>query len=79
MKKRIAYLLLPSVSFFVVQATAQEEKTSSLYHEIIRLDSLLFDEGFNKCNFEVLSQMTSNDLEFYHDQGGITLGKELFL
>ncbi len=58
---------------------SQIEKTNELYKTIERLDSLIFDEGFNNCNFSNYNQIISDDLEFYHDIGGITSGKQDFL
>ncbi|HET6557899.1 MAG TPA: nuclear transport factor 2 family protein [Prolixibacteraceae bacterium] len=36
----------------------------------------VFWTGYNTCNLEVMSRFLSSDMEFYHDQGGITLGIE---
>ena len=47
--------------------------------EVLRLDSILFDVGFNQCMVEETAKIISEDFEFYHDQGGITKGKEDFL
>lgn len=58
---------------------AQLTPGSKVYREIVKADSLLFKEGFNNCNFEILKKITAEDLEFYHDQGGITFGKEAFI
>lgn len=52
-------------------STAQVSKKSSLFKELKQADSLMFKEGFNKCNYTALKQVLHKDLEFYHDQGGI--------
>ncbi|SDL31352.1 CubicO group peptidase, beta-lactamase class C family [Salinimicrobium catena] len=62
--------------FHVVNGSAQEK---DLHQKIMKMDSLLFEEGFNKCNMEALKKITAEDLEFYHDQGGIILGKSDFI
>jgi len=36
----------------------------------------LFWTGYNTCNLDLMSRFLSNDMEFYHDQGGIILGIE---
>lgn len=62
-----------------LQGFGQEKVGSPLYASMARLDSLLFDVAFNTCNQVQLAQLTSDNFEFYHDQGGITLGKENFV
>lgn len=57
----------------------QVEKDSDLYKKLKSRDSLLFDRGFNKCKISEFQDFVSNDLEFYHDQAGITTNKEDFL
>ncbi len=49
---------------------AQVSDTSSLFIELKRADSLMFNEGFNKCDFLVLNKILHKDLEFFHDQNG---------
>lgn len=46
-------------------------KSGGLYDTIVRLDSLLFD-AFNNRNQDKLMAFFSEDLEFYHDLGGLT-------
>ncbi|MCH4823623.1 nuclear transport factor 2 family protein [Gramella lutea] len=58
---------------------SQVAKDSDLYKELKSRDSLLFDRGFNKCKISEFQDFISNDLEFYHDQAGITTNKEDFL
>lgn len=55
---------------------AQVAKTSELYLSIQKMDSLLFTEGFNNCNYAALENVLANDLEFYHDKGGTQNKKE---
>ena len=38
------------------------------------LDAALFD-SYNKCDLEKFASFFVDDVEFYHDQGGLTLGK----
>lgn len=38
------------------------------------LDAALFD-SYNKCDLAKFSSFFVDDVEFYHDQGGLTLGK----
>ena len=41
---------------------------------IATLDAALFD-SYNRCDLEKFSSFFADDVEFYHDQGGVTLGK----
>lgn len=36
----------------------------------------LFWQGYNSCNMDLMDRFLADDLEFYHDQGGIILGPE---
>ncbi|ASW76260.1 hypothetical protein IQ37_16715 [Chryseobacterium piperi] len=58
---------------------SQVKTTDELYQTAKKLDSLVFNEGFNKCDPSHYNTIISNDLEFYHDVGGITNGKEAFV
>lgn len=65
--------------FFSQITYSQVKNTDELYLTAKKLDSLLFNEGFNKCNPSHYNTIISDDLEFYHDVGGITKGKEAFV
>lgn len=67
------------LSFFSQVFSAQVKTTDELYKTAKKLDSLIFDIGFNKCDLSHYDSIVSNDLEFYHDKGGITDGKEAFM
>jgi Domain of unknown function (DUF4440) len=41
---------------------------------IASLDAALFD-SYNRCDLEKFGSFFFDDVEFYHDQGGVTLGK----
>src|SRR5688572_15357772 len=45
--------------------------STELYNTIAYLDSALFD-AFNKGDISVLQTFLSEELEFYHDLGGVT-------
>ena len=61
-------LIITSNSSEAQQATS---KTDSLYNEISRMDSILFN-ALNTRNIELFKTMFTEDLEFYHDKGGLT-------
>ncbi|MGB2899451.1 MAG: nuclear transport factor 2 family protein [Candidatus Acidiferrum sp.] len=49
-----------------------------LFMTIQSLDTKLFD-AYNHCDLTTLGAMVSDDLEFYHDQTGLSVGKAPFL
>jgi CubicO group peptidase (beta-lactamase class C family) len=59
-------------------SNAQIAKDSDLFIQLKKTDSLFFEEGFNKCNIELLETYIPNDFEFYHDENG-TQNREQFL
>ncbi|MGC1295385.1 MAG: nuclear transport factor 2 family protein [Alloacidobacterium sp.] len=72
--------LLPLTFFFsTLPSTGQTSKRpDALFETIKSLDAKLFD-AYNHCNLETLGSMVSDDLEFFHDQTGLTVGKAPFL
>ena len=81
MNQSIKSLLLCSIGFLMASgiAAAQVEKNSDLYKTLKQQDSILFDIGFNKCDIEKSAEIICDDLEFYHDKGGVTNSKEEFV
>ena len=57
------------------QSNAQ---SGSLFKTIQALDSKLF-EAYNHCDLATLGGMVSDDLEFYHDKTGLSVGRDLFI
>lgn len=55
------------------------QQHQELYAEIRKQDSLLFDVAFNTCDLELFALLVTEDLEFYHDQSGVMVGKDTFL
>ena len=79
-------LLLLSAVSLPAQAPAQtpDAKVASLDEiknqaeldkAIIELDRQLFG-AYNRCDLKKFDSMLADDVEFYHDQGGVTLGHE---
>ena len=76
MKKSTIFL---GVFLIVFQTlTAQVENDNILFIQLKKMDSIVFIEGFNKCNLTELEKSISPNFEFYHDVGGST-GKEMFM
>ncbi|MEQ9580591.1 MAG: serine hydrolase, partial [Arenibacter sp.] len=74
---RIAVLFILALLFFNT-GQAQMESSSELYHTVLELDSILFEDGFNNCKLKEMEHLIAPDLEFYHDQSGISTSKEEF-
>lgn len=70
---RPALLLLMACLPAVAQSAQQ-----SLLQTITALDASLFD-AYNRCDLDKLGALVSDDLEFYHDKTGLSLGKTVFL
>ena len=76
--KRWLFLVL----FFTLSSQMGNSQTNehpnALFDTIKSIDSKFFD-AYNHCDLAALGSMVSEDLEFYHDQSGLTVGKEPFL
>jgi ketosteroid isomerase-like protein len=46
-----------------------------LTRKIAALDAEVFD-AYNKCDLDKFASFFAEDLEFYHDQGGLSLGRQ---
>jgi hypothetical protein len=85
--KRLASSLLLLAAFVVAPFAAPAQSAQSdnglpagdsLYKTIAALDAKLFD-AYNHCDLATMGSMVSDDLEFYHDQTGLMVGKQPFL
>jgi CubicO group peptidase (beta-lactamase class C family) len=56
----------------------QVAETSTLFLQLQKTDSILFEQGFNKCNLVALENLLDSNFEFYHDQNGVQ-DKNMFL
>ena len=65
------FLLLPLLSLIAVRAEAQPPAKDELFRTIASLDAEVFD-AFNRCDLEKLGSFFTEELEFYHDNGGLT-------
>jgi hypothetical protein len=78
---RAAQLLAPAL---LISALAAAEEgpagvaQAELVRTVTRLDTQLFD-AYNRCDLEKLGALVAADLEFYHDQTGLSRGREAFL
>jgi hypothetical protein len=57
--------------FLLISLTkAQAQEKNALFQELKHQDSVFFERGFNRCDLDYLKNQVSDDLRFYHDQGG---------
>lgn len=71
MKHYSLYTLMLIGSLVSVSSIAQTKETDTLLEEITKMDSLLFEEAFNNCNFAVYKTIMVEGLEFYDDRSGL--------
>lgn len=70
----VIVLFLLSGCPFCNPLSAQAEKQNLI--EGILLKDSLFWIAYNNCDVGVMQQFFTNDVEFYHDKGGLTIGME---
>jgi Domain of unknown function (DUF4440) len=58
--------------------TFAQNGQSQLFETMQALDTRLF-EAANHCDYEKLTAMVDENLEFYHDRDGLMLGRQAFL
>ena len=73
----IAFAALLAASAFAraAEPPAQPGPDSELYRAVAALDTQLFD-AYNRCDLDAFRALLADDLEFYHDQGGLMLGAD---
>lgn len=77
--KKWLFVFLLGCTYFLRESPGQTvEHADTLFVTIKSLDAKLFD-AVNNCDLSVLGSMVSDDLEFYHDQTGLSVGKAPFL
>lgn len=54
---------------------SQVKTTSILFKTLKEKDHLVFDVGFNNCDTSQFKLLMSEDVEFYHDQGGLSVSR----
>jgi hypothetical protein len=60
---------------YVIPPLEKIQSQAELDKAITALDTALFD-AYNTCDLAKFSSLLDDNVEFYHDQGGVTLGKE---
>jgi hypothetical protein len=76
--KSLTWLAL-TLAMMAASAHADSLKpTDELFQQIQQADQSLFD-AYNRCDLAVLGDAVETDLEFYHDKGGLAVGRDAFL
>ncbi|MGA2752595.1 MAG: nuclear transport factor 2 family protein [Terracidiphilus sp.] len=82
MTKLRIVLALVSITLPLSLSSAQSgqglPETDDLYKTVAALDTALFD-AYNRCDIPRLGFMIDENLEFYHDQTGLSVGRQPFL
>jgi ketosteroid isomerase-like protein len=73
-----AALTLLITGLALAQAPPSRTEQEALTATVAALDTKLFD-AYNHCDLKTLGDMVSDDLEFYHDQTGLAVGKATFV
>ena len=68
-------LLAIAGSAHAAESTSPAAPDSELFKTVAGLDAQLFD-AYNRCDLDAFRALLADDLEFYHDQGGLMLGPE---
>ncbi len=78
-RRRLMLLFLALLGTLVIQTQGQSPSKTASQDEITRtiasLDGALFD-AYNACDLDKFGSFFIDDVEFYHDQGGVTLGRQ---
>src|SRR5215831_3310275 len=69
----VPYLAIAALAQEKVAALGQIKNQAQLDTAITQLDRQLFD-AYNHCDLKKFDSLLASDVEFYHDQGGVTLG-----
>lgn len=81
MRKVYLGLCASMVSFMIVGFTSKTSNLynnlppMSLYDSIVAMDTR-WEDAYNNCKLDVMEELISEDLEFYHDQGGLLTSKK---
>src|SRR5512140_788515 len=71
-------LALITVAAPFTAIAAGDGKSGALYDTIIAQDAALF-AAFNTCDVTTLADLVSDDLQFFHDHDGLSVGRDTFV
>lgn len=79
MKIHNTLLKLILLIFFSTPVVLNAQENVEAIQRTVRQQDSLFWKGYNGCDSALQSSLIADDIEFYHDKGGITLGKAAML
>ncbi len=62
-----------------LEVTQNNKQQGELYRLLKEKDSLMFELSFNQLDTSILEELATEDIEFYHDQGGATYTRQGFI
>ncbi len=83
MKKVLSvFFFAVTVALFILSCSSAKSNTTNqlpsyspeskeLHDSIAYMDSVIYD-AYNTCKPDLFGNLISNDIEFYHDRGGLT-------
>lgn len=69
----LSITLFASATLRAQKQTAAAQK--SLYDEIVAMDSIYFN-AYNNCDMQTQESLYADNIEFYHDKGGLSTSKK---
>ena len=82
MLKVLLAIIALLMSIFSIGQVNEIQKYSpanyELHHEIVKMDSVFFT-AYNTCDMKRQANILSEDLEFFHDKGGLSTSKQEIL
>jgi len=70
-----ALIILALTSFKTKPFVTEHLDPKSLYDSIAMMDAK-WEDAYNNCKLDIMEEIISEDLEFYHDQGGLMTSKQ---
>lgn len=68
-------VILATTTLFSYKSVYTPDQAKTLYDSIVAMDAQ-WEDAYNNCKMDVMERIISEDLEFYHDQGGLMTSKE---
>lgn len=77
--KNLLFLLFVStltLLFTGFKTRAVEEPSPKTLYDSIAMMDTMWEDAYNNCKLDVMEEVISEDLEFYHDLGGLMTSKK---